>query len=59
MKQVGLRGEAMNLISPSEASSDDWIKGSLAKQNKQPLTWYKVILMNSEQRKHQTEKKNK
>lgn len=42
MKQVGLRGEAMNLISPSEASSADWIKGSLAKQNTQPLTWYKV-----------------
>jgi len=41
--QVGLRGEAMNLISPSEASSDDWIKGSLAKQNKQPLTWYKAF----------------
>ncbi|CAH2035744.1 unnamed protein product [Thlaspi arvense] len=40
--QVGLRGEALNLISPTEASSVDWIKGSLAKQNKQPLTWYKA-----------------
>ncbi|CAH8348583.1 unnamed protein product [Eruca vesicaria subsp. sativa] len=41
--QVGLRGEAMNLISPTEASSVDWMKGSLAKQNKQPLTWYKAF----------------
>ncbi|WZZ08137.1 hypothetical protein YC2023_094058 [Brassica napus] len=40
--QVGLRGEALNLISPTEASSVDWIKGSLAKQNKQPFTWYKA-----------------
>ena len=42
INQVGLRGEALNLISPTEASSVDWIKGSLAKQNKQPFTWYKV-----------------
>ncbi|KAG7599608.1 Galactose-binding-like domain superfamily [Arabidopsis suecica] len=40
--QAGLRGEAMKLVSPTEDSSVDWIKGSLAKQNKQPLTWYKA-----------------
>ena len=42
-KQVGLKGEAMNLISPNVASSVDWIQGSLA-TGQQPLKWYKVII---------------
>jgi hypothetical protein len=32
----------MNLVSPNGASSVDWIRGSLATQRQQPLTWYKV-----------------
>ncbi|KAG6591292.1 Beta-galactosidase 3, partial [Cucurbita argyrosperma subsp. sororia] len=40
--QVGLQGEAMNLVSPTEAASVDWIKGSLASQAQRPLTWYKA-----------------
>lgn len=32
----------MNLVSPNGASSVDWIRGSLATQSHQPLTWYKV-----------------
>uniref|UniRef100_A0A2N9IHC9 Beta-galactosidase n=1 Tax=Fagus sylvatica TaxID=28930 RepID=A0A2N9IHC9_FAGSY len=40
--QVGLKGEAMNLVSPNGASSVDWIRGSLATQRQQPLTWYKA-----------------
>lgn len=32
----------MNLVSPTEAQSVDWIKGSLASQGQRPLTWYKV-----------------
>ncbi|KAL6212866.1 hypothetical protein ACLB2K_018081 [Fragaria x ananassa] len=39
--KVGLNGEAMNLISPSGASSVDWIRGSLATGNQQ-LKWYKA-----------------
>ncbi|KAL0553416.1 hypothetical protein IC582_007311 [Cucumis melo] len=39
--QVGLKGEAMNLVSPTEATSVDWIKGSLS-QGQRPLTWYKA-----------------
>lgn len=42
-KQVGLKGEAMNLVSPNSASSVDWIQGSLANRQ-QPLKWYKVII---------------
>ncbi|KAG6776519.1 hypothetical protein POTOM_020032 [Populus tomentosa] len=38
--QVGLKGEAMNLVSPNSASSVDWIQGSLANRQ-QPLKWYK------------------
>lgn len=41
-QQVGLQGEAMNLVSPTEAASVDWIKGSLSSQAQRPLTWYKV-----------------
>ncbi|KAL2892768.1 Beta-galactosidase 3 [Bienertia sinuspersici] len=40
--QVGLKGEMMNLASPNEASSTEWMRGSLAKQSAQPLTWYKA-----------------
>ncbi|KAK2971493.1 hypothetical protein RJ640_020899 [Escallonia rubra] len=39
--KVGLKGEAMNLVSPSGVSSVDWIGGSL-NQVHQPLTWYKA-----------------
>ncbi|XP_057975801.1 beta-galactosidase 3-like [Malania oleifera] len=39
--QVGLKGEAMNLVS-SDTTSVDWIQGSLAAKNQQPLTWYKA-----------------
>ncbi|KAL4650070.1 hypothetical protein ACB092_01G060500 [Castanea dentata] len=42
--QVGLKGEAMNLVSPNGASSVDWIRGSLATQSHQPLTWYKAYI---------------
>lgn len=41
-KQVGLKGEAMNLVSPSGISSVDWMQGSLIAQKQQPLTWHKV-----------------
>ncbi|KAK3231691.1 hypothetical protein Dsin_003572 [Dipteronia sinensis] len=40
--QVGLKGEAMNLVSPNEDSSVDWTRRSLATQGQQPLTWYKA-----------------
>ncbi|XP_022158679.1 beta-galactosidase 5-like [Momordica charantia] len=40
--QVGLRGEAMNLVSPTKASSVEWVKGSLVSQSQRPLTWYKA-----------------
>ncbi|GLT57976.1 hypothetical protein SLA2020_309060 [Shorea laevis] len=40
--QVGLKGESMNLVSPSQDSSVDWSRGSLAAQNNRPLTWYKA-----------------
>lgn len=40
--QTGLKGEDMNLVSPSGISSVDWVKGSLAALKQQPLTWYKV-----------------
>ncbi|RVX16799.1 Beta-galactosidase 3 [Vitis vinifera] len=40
--KVGLKGEAMNLVSPNGISSVDWMQGSLAAQRQQPLTWHKV-----------------
>ncbi|XP_038716273.1 beta-galactosidase 5-like [Tripterygium wilfordii] len=40
--QVGLKGEAMNLVSPNGASSVDWMKESLAIQRQRPLTWHKA-----------------
>ncbi|PQM37133.1 beta-galactosidase 3 [Prunus yedoensis var. nudiflora] len=41
--QVGLKGEAMNLVSPNAISSVDWMRGSLAAQKQQPLTWHKTL----------------
>ncbi|KAJ0026059.1 hypothetical protein Pint_09031 [Pistacia integerrima] len=40
--QVGLKGEAMNLVSPNEVSSVEWTRASLSTQGQQPLTWYKA-----------------
>ncbi|KAB2604573.1 beta-D-galactosidase 7 [Pyrus ussuriensis x Pyrus communis] len=40
--KVGLKGEAMNLVSPNGASSVGWIRRSLATQTKQTLKWYKA-----------------
>lgn len=40
--KVGMKGEAMNLYSPSKSSSVDWMKASLAANNQRPLTWYKA-----------------
>lgn len=40
--KVGLRGEAMNFVSPSGVSSAEWIQGSLTAQKQQPLTWHKA-----------------
>ena len=41
-EQVGLKGEAMNLVSPNGISSVEWMEGSLAAQKQQPLRWHKV-----------------
>ncbi|CAH9079561.1 unnamed protein product [Cuscuta epithymum] len=43
--QVGLRGEASNVVSPNGISSVGWVEGSLAVQQ-QPLTWYKSYFNN-------------
>ncbi|KAK6924429.1 Beta-galactosidase, beta-sandwich domain [Dillenia turbinata] len=40
--QVGLKGEAMNLVSPNSVSSVEWMQGSFAVQTQQPLTWHKA-----------------
>ncbi|CAI0461499.1 unnamed protein product [Linum tenue] len=40
--QVGLKGEAMNLLSPTSVSSVDWMQSSLVVQKQQPLTWHKA-----------------
>ncbi|KAL3844711.1 hypothetical protein ACJIZ3_002114 [Penstemon smallii] len=40
--QIGLNGEAMNLVSPNSISSVDWMQGSLIAQKQQPLTWHKA-----------------
>lgn len=40
--QVGLKGEAMDLISPSGFSPVEWMQASLAAQTPQPLTWHKA-----------------
>ncbi|RWR79133.1 beta-galactosidase 3-like protein [Cinnamomum micranthum f. kanehirae] len=40
--QVGLKGEAMNLVAPSGISYVEWMQASFATQKLQPLTWYKA-----------------
>ncbi|XP_015969664.1 beta-galactosidase 5 [Arachis duranensis] len=40
--QVGLKGEAMNLVSPIKVSSVDWVRESLATQNQPQLKWHKA-----------------
>ncbi|CAA2960549.1 beta-galactosidase 5-like [Olea europaea subsp. europaea] len=40
--KVGLKGEAMNLVSPDGVSSVDWLQGSLVTKRQQPLKWYKA-----------------
>ncbi|CAK8569663.1 unnamed protein product [Lathyrus sativus] len=40
--QVGLKGEAMNLVSPNGVSSVDWVSESLASQNQPQLKWHKA-----------------
>ncbi|CAL5205867.1 unnamed protein product [Lathyrus oleraceus] len=40
--QVGLKGEAMNLVSPNGVSSVDWVRESLASQNQPQLKWHKA-----------------
>ncbi|KAK8601310.1 hypothetical protein V6N12_051147 [Hibiscus sabdariffa] len=40
--QVGLKGEAMNLVSPDGVSSVEWIRVSLTAQSQQSMTWYKA-----------------
>ncbi|KAF3440738.1 hypothetical protein FNV43_RR19024 [Rhamnella rubrinervis] len=40
--QVGLKGEAMQLVAPNGISSVEWMRGSLAAQRQQPLTWHKT-----------------
>ncbi|KAG6767877.1 hypothetical protein POTOM_026766 [Populus tomentosa] len=40
--QVGLKGEAMNLLSPDSVTSVEWMQSSLTAQRPQPLTWHKA-----------------
>ncbi|KAM7529661.1 hypothetical protein LguiB_033071 [Lonicera macranthoides] len=40
--QVGMKGEAMNLVSPNGISSVDWTQHSLREEIQQPLTWHKA-----------------
>ncbi|KAI4316864.1 hypothetical protein L6164_024804 [Bauhinia variegata] len=40
--QIGLKGEAMNLVSSNGVSSVDWVRGSLAAQGQQSLKWHKA-----------------
>ncbi|KVH92345.1 D-galactoside/L-rhamnose binding SUEL lectin domain-containing protein [Cynara cardunculus var. scolymus] len=39
---VGLKGEAMDVISTNRMSSVEWLQGSLIAQKQQPLTWHKA-----------------
>ncbi|KZV53365.1 beta-galactosidase 3-like [Dorcoceras hygrometricum] len=39
---IGLKGEAMNLASPMQISSIDWIHESFVANKQQPLTWFKT-----------------
>ncbi|XP_057728689.1 beta-galactosidase 5-like isoform X1 [Arachis stenosperma] len=40
--QIGLKGEAMNLVSPDGVSSIDWFQESLATQKQSQLKWHKA-----------------
>ncbi|CAN1824135.1 Beta-galactosidase 5 [Linum perenne] len=40
--QVGLRGEALNLVSPAGVSSVEWVQDSLASRGNQALKWHKA-----------------
>ncbi|CAL5383523.1 unnamed protein product [Camellia sinensis] len=40
--KVGLKGEAMNLVSPNGVSLAEWVQGSLVAQSQKHLTWYKA-----------------
>ncbi|CAN0906522.1 Beta-galactosidase 5 [Linum grandiflorum] len=40
--QVGLRGEALNLVSPAGVSSVEWVQDSVAAQGNQALKWHKA-----------------
>ncbi|KAE8695147.1 Beta-galactosidase 5 [Hibiscus syriacus] len=40
--QVGLKGEAMDLVAPNSFSSVEWRQGSLAAQKHQPLRWHRA-----------------
>ncbi|PNX72447.1 beta-galactosidase 3-like protein, partial [Trifolium pratense] len=40
--QVGLKGEAVNLVSPNGVSSVDWVRTSQASQNQPQLKWHKA-----------------
>ncbi|CAN0861470.1 Beta-galactosidase 3 [Linum grandiflorum] len=43
--QVGLKGEALNLLSPTGASSVEWMQSSsVAQKQQQPLRWHKSYL---------------
>ncbi|KAF6162920.1 hypothetical protein GIB67_021069, partial [Kingdonia uniflora] len=42
--QIGLKGEAMNLVSLNGISSVEWTQTSLFAQKQQPLTWYKAYI---------------
>ncbi|CAL0313126.1 unnamed protein product [Lupinus luteus] len=40
--QVGLKGEAMNLVSPNGISSVQWMQSAIVIKRNQPLTWHKT-----------------
>ncbi|MED6118383.1 Beta-galactosidase 3 [Stylosanthes scabra] len=40
--QIGLKGEAMNLVSPDRVSSVDWFQESLTTQKQSQLKWHKA-----------------
>ncbi|KAK4490301.1 hypothetical protein RD792_000968 [Penstemon davidsonii] len=40
--KVGLKGEAINLVSPEKVSSVEWMKNQALTQSQQPLRWYKA-----------------
>ncbi|KEH36209.1 putative beta-galactosidase [Medicago truncatula] len=40
--QVGLKGEAVNLVSPNGVSDNDWVQDSPATPSRSELKWYKA-----------------